>query len=64
MSIIGPIPSIIAKSRGNFRHHSIIQASSKIDLNKLIKNIIFLAGSWKETKKVKWYFDIDPIDFN
>ena len=64
MSIIGPIPSIIAKSRGNFRHHSIIQASSKIDLNKLIKNIIVLAGSWKETKKVKWYFDIDPIDFN
>ena len=64
MSIIGPIPSIISKSRGNFRHHSIIQASSKIDLNKLIKNIIVLAGSWKETKKVKWYFDIDPIDFN
>ena len=64
MTIIGPIPSIIAKSRGNFRHHSIIQASSKIDLNKLIKNIIVLAGSWKETKKVKWYFDIDPIDFN
>ena len=64
MSIIGPIPSIISKSRGNFRHHSIIQASSKIDLNKLIKNIIVLAGSWKETKKVKWYFDIDPIDYN
>ena len=64
ISAIGPIPSIITKSRGNFRHHLIIQTSSKTLLNKFAQDIISSVSSWKETKKVKWYFDIDPIDYS
>ncbi len=64
ISAIGPIPSIITKSRGNFRHHLIIQTTSKTLLNKFAQDIISSVSSWKETKKVKWYFDIDPIDYS
>ena len=64
ISAIGPIPSIISKTRGNFRHHLIIQTQSKALLNKYVKEIILLVSSWKETKKVKWFFDIDPIDYS
>ena len=64
ISSIGPIPSIISKTRGNFRHHLIIQTQSKALLNKYVKEIILLVSTWKETKKVKWCFDIDPIDYS
>ena len=64
ISAIGPIPSIISKTRGNFRHHLIIQTQSKALLNKYVKEIILLVSTWNETKKVKWFFDIDPIDYS
>ena len=64
ISAIGPIPSIISKTRGNFRHHLIIQTQSKALLNKHVKEIILLVSTWKESKKVKWFFDIDPIDYS
>ena len=64
ISAIGPIPSIISKTRGNFRHHLIIQTQSKAFLNKYVKEIILLVSTWNETKKVKWFFDIDPIDYS
>tara|TARA_B100000902_G_scaffold100604_1_gene102951 strand:+ start:1964 stop:3940 length:1977 start_codon:yes stop_codon:yes gene_type:complete len=64
ISIIGPIPSIISKRRGNYRHHLIIQTSSKVILNKYLKWIISTISPWEETKKVKWHFDIDPIEYN
>ena len=64
ISAIGPIPSIISKNRGNFRHHLIIQTQSKTLLNKYVKDIIVSVAAWKETKKVKWFFDIDPIDYS
>ena len=64
ISAIGPIPSIISKNRGNFRHHLIIQTQSKTLLNKYVKDIIVSVATWKETKKVKWFFDIDPIDYS
>ena len=64
ISAIGPIPSIISKTRGNYRHHLMLQASSKVTLNRLLKKITAATVLWKETKKVKWFFDLDPIDYN
>ena len=64
ISAIGPIPSIVSKTRGNFRHHLIIQTNSRTDLNKFAQDIIHHLSSWKEAKKVKWFFDIDPIDYS
>lgn len=64
ISAIGPIPSIISKTRGNLRHHLIIQTRSKTLLNKYVKDIIDSIVSWDETKKVRWFFDIDPIDYS
>jgi primosomal protein N' (replication factor Y) len=64
ISAIGPIPSIISKTRGNLRHHLIIQTGSKTLLNKYVKDIIDSILSWDETKKVRWFFDIDPIDYS
>ena len=64
INLIGPLPSLISKSKGNYRHHLYIQTSSKPYLNKVLKYLTHEFQKWPETKKIKWSFDIDPIDIN
>ena len=42
----------------------IIQSSKKTFLNKVLKFLTIEFEKWPESKKVKWSFDIDPIDLN
>ncbi|MGB0710829.1 MAG: replication restart helicase PriA [Gammaproteobacteria bacterium] len=64
LSVIGPLPSLISKSKGNFRHNVYIQANQKSQLNRILKRLIKELSDWPESKKVKWTFDIDPIEIN
>ena len=64
LSVIGPLPSLISKSKGNFRHNVYIQANQKSQLNRILKRLIKELSEWPESKKVKWTFDIDPIEIN
>ena len=64
IKIIGPLPSLISKAKGNYRHHVYIQSSKKTFLNKVLKFLTIEFEKWPESKKVKWSFDIDPIDLN
>tara|TARA_Y100001968_G_scaffold302825_1_gene316461 strand:- start:604 stop:846 length:243 start_codon:yes stop_codon:yes gene_type:complete len=64
IEIIGPLPSIPSKIKGNSRFHIVLNTSSKAYLNKVL---IFLTEEfyrWPETKKVRWTFDIDPYDMS
>ena len=64
IEIIGPLPSIPSKIKGNSRFHLVLNTSSKAYLNKVL---IFLTEEfyrWPETKKVRWTFDIDPYDMS
>jgi primosomal protein N' (replication factor Y) len=62
--VIGPIPSMIAKTKGNYRHNIYVQTPKRTYLNKVLKFLVKEFESWPEAKKVKWSFDIDPIDIN
>ena len=64
VSAIGPLPSLVSKSKGNYRHHIYIQTSKKAFLNKVLKFLVLEFEKWPESKKVKWSFDIDPVDIN
>jgi len=64
VSAIGPLPSLISKSKGNYRHHVYLQATKKTFLNKVLKFLVIEFDKWPESKKVKWSFDIDPVDIN
>ena len=64
ISIIGPLPSIPLKLKGNIRNHLIIKSPTKTYLNRVLKFLIKEFESWPESKKVKWSFDIDPYDMS
>ena len=64
ISIIGPLPSIPLKIKGNSRNHLIIKSDTKTYLNRVLKFLTNEIQNWPETKKVKWGYDIDPYDMS
>ena len=64
INVIGPLPSLASKSKGNYRHQVYIYASKKPFLNKVLKFMTAEFGKWPESNKVKWSFDVDPIDLS
>ena len=64
ISIIGPLPSIPLKIKGNIRNHLVIKSPTKTYLNRVLTFLIKEFEVWPESKKVKWSFDIDPYDMS
>jgi primosomal protein N' (replication factor Y) len=64
ISVVGPLPSIPFKIKGNTRNHLIIKSPTKTYLNRVLKFLTEEFDTWPETKKVKWNYDIDPYDMN
>ena len=57
--ILGPAPPPLAKLRGKFRFHALIQTSEPEPLNRLIvKTVVDI----KPPKDVQYVIDIDPLD--
>ena len=64
VSVIGPLPSIPLKVKGNTRNHLIIKSNTRTYLNRVLKYLTNKIQTWPETKKVKWTYDIDPYDMS
>ncbi len=64
VSVIGPLPSIPLKIKGNTRNHLIIKSNTRTYLNRVLKYLTNEIQTWAETKKVKWTYDIDPYDMS
>ena len=62
--VIGPLPSIPLKVKGNTRNHLIIKSDSRTYLNRVLNYLTYEIQTWPETKKVKWSYDIDPYDMS
>ena len=62
--VIGPLPSIPLKVKGNTRNHLIIKSDTRTYLNRVLKYLTNEIQTWSETKKVKWSYDIDPYDMS
>lgn len=57
--ILGPAPPPLAKLRGNYRFHALLQTDSPEPLNRLIHRTI---ADIKPPKEVQFVIDIDPMD--
>ncbi len=62
--VIGPLPSIPLKVKGNTRNHLIIRSDTRTYLNRVLNYLTYEIQTWPETKKVKWSYDIDPYDMS
>ena len=63
--LIGPIPAMQSKVRGSYHHHLVIQADTRISLNKLLVHLSdsLIKDNNNISKKVRWSINVDPIEF-
>jgi len=60
----GPIPALIEKRSGRFRHQLIIQSSNRKSLHSHLDEWLDKLDVIKTSKKVRWSLDVDPQDMS
>ena len=60
---IGPLPDIISKVRGNFRHSLLLKTKTLPTLHKNTKNLVEGYIEKQQRLKVRWSVDFNPIDY-
>lgn len=57
--VLGPAPPPIAKLRGRYRQHLLLQANQATTLNRILRQV---SAEIKTPEDIQWVIDIDPID--
>ena len=64
ISYLGPLPAIMEKRSGRFRHILNIYCTDRQKLQKLIEKLCLEAESLPIAKRVRWSVDVDPQDMS
>lgn len=59
--ILGPVPALLQKKAGFYRHHLLLQSSGRNDLHRALKMITTHLYQDK-TSQVRWLLDVDPME--
>lgn len=62
IQILGPVPAPMTKRAGLYRYQLLFQSTRRQDLHGLLDTLIPEIEKLKQTKKVRWSLDIDPVD--
>ena len=60
---IGPLPDIVSKVRGNFRHSLLLKAQTMPTLHKNTQNLVERHIDKQKRLDVRWSVDLNPIDY-
>ena len=60
--VLGPVSAPMAKRAGNYHFQLLLQNNQRLKLHALLDQLIPLLYNTKESKKVRWSVDIDPVD--
>lgn len=62
VTILGPVPALLAKKKGLHCHHLLVKANKRSTLQNLLKQMLQQIEKWGSTHSVKWILDVDPIE--
>ena len=60
---VGPLPDIVSKVRGNFRHSLLLKAQTMLTLHKNTQNLVEQQIDRQRRLDVRWSVDLNPIDY-
>ncbi|AFJ48886.1 primosomal protein N' [Shimwellia blattae] len=60
--LLGPVPALQPKRNGRFRWQLLLQHPSRARLQRIISASLPLVHTLPESRRVKWYLDVDPIE--
>ncbi|MFP6806238.1 MAG: primosomal protein N' [Pseudomonadales bacterium] len=62
VEMLGPVPASMEKRSGKYRAHLLFSSRSRARLHHAIAEKIKVAEALKQSKRVRWSVDVDPIE--
>lgn len=63
LSILGPVPSPLAKKANRFRFQLLLTSIQRVKLHRALDTVLIHLQSARKTGGVRWAIDTDPMDF-
>lgn len=64
VSVLGPINALHAKRAGFYRSQLLLISTNRAALQHLLKNWIPELSAHKQSHRVRWHLDVDPLEFD
>ena len=62
IEVLGPIAAPMEKRAGRFRIHLLFKSSSRLDLQRFLRQLCSAIEETRFPRQVRWSLDVDPID--
>lgn len=62
IQILGPVSAPMEKRAGLYRYQLLFQSGKRSDLQKCLSGLMPLLEDIKNSKKIRWSLDVDPVD--
>ncbi len=62
VKVLGPAPAPMERKGGRYRMQLLLQAGERPALRALLAALVPTVRGWRETRKVRWSIDVDPIE--
>jgi primosomal protein N' (replication factor Y) len=59
---LGPAPAAMERRGGKHRAQLLFQCSQRAPLHDLVRELLCIARTWPETRRVRWSIDVDPAE--
>ncbi|HEX5421298.1 MAG TPA: primosomal protein N', partial [Gammaproteobacteria bacterium] len=60
--LLGPAPDPMERKAGRFRGRLLLQCGARRPLHALLDGLLRDCRAWRETRRVRWSVDVDPLD--
>lgn len=60
VKLVGPMPTLMQRRAGRYRHQIIVQASNRSAVHRMLYLALQMGKSVKSARKVAWFVEIDP----
>lgn len=62
VELYGPMPAVMERRAGKYRHQLLLQAQNRADLHRLLRPWTPQLNTLPGARKVRWSLDVDPVD--
>lgn len=63
LEMFGPVAAPMERVGGRYRSQLLVQSSKRIELNQALTHLRIEMEKLKESRRVRWSIDVDPVDF-
>jgi len=62
VALWGPVPAPMTRRAGRHRAHLLLQAAQREPLHRLLADLVEVATTLPQARRVRWSLDVDPVD--